>query len=175
MGAWAEQLGARLRSGDVVLLEGGMGAGKTTLTRALARGIGVERPERVSSPTYTICMVHRGPITLVHIDLFRLGELAGTPEQSPAQAPAGSPSQGDRPRPVRSAAFESLGLEHDELPGPGQMLVVEWANLWADPPPEHLLIVLERPVDSEHSRRIRVLAAGRRWTSSDLPDLPKTT
>lgn len=172
MTAWAEALGARMRSGDVLLLEGAMGSGKTTLTRALARGLGIERPGRVSSPTYTVCMVHRGPIALVHVDLFRLAELAVDPEQSAERSSSGSVGPGDHSRPIRSAAFESLGLEHDELPGPGQILVVEWADLWADPPPEHLLITLERALGSEHSRRIRVLAAGRRWSTSDLPELP---
>lgn len=153
--AWARRLGARMRGGEVLLLVGPMGAGKTTFARAFAEGLGVDRPERVSSPTYTVCMVHPGPIGLVHIDLFRLMEA------------------GDEAGSVGTSAFEALGLEHDELPGPGQILLVEWADAWADPPAEHLRITFEVPRDSEHSRRIGVLGAGFRWSVDDLTELWK--
>ena len=64
-------LGACLRAGDVVLLEGEMGAGKSVLTRAAARGLGVEGP--VPSPTFTILNIHEGrEIRLYHFDLYRL-------------------------------------------------------------------------------------------------------
>ena len=64
-------LGACLRAGDVVLLEGEMGAGKSVLTRAAARGMGVEGP--VPSPTFTILNIHEGSsIKLYHFDLYRL-------------------------------------------------------------------------------------------------------
>ena len=79
MCAWGEALGADLRGGDVVLLRGPMGAGKTTLVRAIARGLGVARPDRVRSPTFAVCMIHAGPIELVHVDLFRLGEADSAP------------------------------------------------------------------------------------------------
>ena len=64
-------LGACLRVGDVVLLEGEMGAGKSVLTRAAARGMGVEGP--VPSPTFTILNIHDGAaMKLYHFDLYRL-------------------------------------------------------------------------------------------------------
>lgn len=64
-------LGACLRAGDVVLLEGEMGAGKSVLTRAAARGLGVEGP--VPSPTFTILNIHEGrEVKLYHFDLYRL-------------------------------------------------------------------------------------------------------
>ena len=64
-------LGSRLRAGDVVLLEGEMGAGKSVLTRAAARGMGVCGP--VPSPTFTILNIHEGEgLRLYHFDLYRL-------------------------------------------------------------------------------------------------------
>ena len=64
-------LGACLRAGDVVLLRGEMGAGKSVLTRAAARGMGVEGP--VPSPTFTILNIHEGTsLRLYHFDLYRL-------------------------------------------------------------------------------------------------------
>lgn len=64
-------LGACLRAGDVVLLYGEMGAGKSVLTRAAARGMGVTGP--VPSPTFTILNIHEGrALRLYHFDLYRL-------------------------------------------------------------------------------------------------------
>ena len=64
-------LGACLRPGDVVLMFGEMGAGKSVLTRAAARALGVEGP--VPSPTFTILNMHEGKaMRLYHFDLYRL-------------------------------------------------------------------------------------------------------
>lgn len=73
LGAW---LGARLGAGDVVLLSGPLGAGKTVLARGIGRGLGVAGP--VTSPTFVIAREHapapdgRG-VPLVHVDAYRLG------------------------------------------------------------------------------------------------------
>ena len=68
-------LAPRLRIGDVVLLEGTLGAGKTAFVRGLAAGLGLA-PAAVSSPTFTIVQEYRpatpGPVTLQHVDLYRL-------------------------------------------------------------------------------------------------------
>ncbi len=64
-------LGACLRAGDVVLLRGEMGAGKSVLTRAAAKGMGVVGP--VPSPTFTVLNIHEGrTMKLYHFDLYRL-------------------------------------------------------------------------------------------------------
>ena len=71
------RLGGLLRAGDLVVLTGGLGAGKTTLTRGLGEGLGVRGP--VTSPTFVIARVHPslvgGPL-LVHADAYRLGGVA---------------------------------------------------------------------------------------------------
>ena len=64
-------IGACMRVGDVVLLRGEMGAGKSVLTRAAARAMGVTGP--VPSPTFTILNIHEGSaLRLYHFDLYRL-------------------------------------------------------------------------------------------------------
>jgi tRNA threonylcarbamoyladenosine biosynthesis protein TsaE len=70
----AAELAARLRPGDVVLVSGELGSGKTTFVRGACRALGVDRP--VTSPTFTIGQVHSGPVEVAHLDLFRLGSLA---------------------------------------------------------------------------------------------------
>ena len=68
-----QSLGACMRVGDVVLLTGEMGAGKSVLTRAAAHAMGVEGP--VPSPTFTILNIHEGrAIRLYHFDLYRLSD-----------------------------------------------------------------------------------------------------
>jgi tRNA threonylcarbamoyladenosine biosynthesis protein TsaE len=96
--ALAEQLGAQFRGGEVVLLSGELGAGKTVFVRGLARGVGAD-PNEVSSPTFVLLTSYPGRLTLHHADLYRL---AGDGDEI------------------------ELGL--DELPGPGGVLAVEWAE-----------------------------------------------
>jgi tRNA threonylcarbamoyladenosine biosynthesis protein TsaE len=66
-----EVIGRSLKAGDLVLLHGGLGAGKTTLVRGLARAVGYRG--RVSSPTFALAHRYRGKrLTLHHLDLYRL-------------------------------------------------------------------------------------------------------
>jgi tRNA threonylcarbamoyladenosine biosynthesis protein TsaE len=77
--AETEAIGARvaagLEPGDVVLIEGELGAGKTTLVRGAARALGVRQP--VTSPTFTIGQRYPAPVPVAHLDLYRVPGLAG--------------------------------------------------------------------------------------------------
>jgi tRNA threonylcarbamoyladenosine biosynthesis protein TsaE len=96
--AAAEDLATAFRGGEVVLLTGELGAGKTAFVRGLARGVGAD-PAEVSSPTFVLLTSYPGRLTLHHADLYRLG---------------GDGDDGE------------LGLE--ELPGPRGVLAIEWAE-----------------------------------------------
>jgi tRNA threonylcarbamoyladenosine biosynthesis protein TsaE len=78
-----EAVGARiaagLSAGDVVVVSGELGAGKTTLIRGACRALGVEGP--VTSPTFTIGRRYRGRLPISHLDLYRLG---GLDDEDPA-------------------------------------------------------------------------------------------
>jgi tRNA threonylcarbamoyladenosine biosynthesis protein TsaE len=112
--ALAEALAAGFRGGEVVLLTGDLGAGKTAFVKGLARGLGVD-PGEVVSPTFVLLTRYRGRLLLHHADLYRL---------------AGG---GDE---------REIGLE--ELPGPDGVLAVEWAErLGGTPWPGALRVGLE--------------------------------
>ncbi len=68
----AEELGRRLKPGEVVLLFGELGAGKTTFVQGLARGLGVSEDYYIQSPTFALINEYPGRIPLFHIDLYRL-------------------------------------------------------------------------------------------------------
>lgn len=73
----AASLAKMLNGGDVVLLEGNLGAGKTTFTKGLAEGLGIKRV--IKSPTYTLIREYdEGRVPLYHMDVYRLEETGGT-------------------------------------------------------------------------------------------------
>lgn len=67
------RVGERLSGGEVILLNGPLGAGKTVFVKGLARALGVDE-EEVTSPSFTLVNLHRGRLLLYHLDLYRLGE-----------------------------------------------------------------------------------------------------
>ena len=69
----AAELAQGLAPGDVVLVEGELGAGKTTFVRGASRALGVTGP--VSSPTFTIGQRYSGTVAVAHVDLFRIADL----------------------------------------------------------------------------------------------------
>lgn len=156
--AWGRALAGVLRAGDLLVLTGGLGAGKTTLTQGLGDGLGVRG--QVASPTFVIAREHpalprpdgtRGP-ALVHVDAYRLGSLD---------------------------EVEALDLDSslDEA-----VTVVEWGAGWVEGlADDRLELHLDRPhggVDAdveEAAAGERVLTArgvGARWEGVELPPAP---
>jgi tRNA threonylcarbamoyladenosine biosynthesis protein TsaE len=111
--AVGERLAAALAPGNVVLLHGQLGAGKTAFVRGLARGLGAAADE-VSSPTFTLIQEYRGGrLPLFHVDLYRL-----------------------EPR-----ELGDLGL--DELISGEAVVAIEWAERWPDRPADAIDVRIE--------------------------------
>jgi tRNA threonylcarbamoyladenosine biosynthesis protein TsaE len=64
-----KRLGAQLRAGDLILLNGPLGAGKTVLVQGIGSALGFTE---VTSPTFVISRIHTGPLSLIHVDTYRL-------------------------------------------------------------------------------------------------------
>ena len=116
--ALGEQLGARLKPGDLVLLAGPLGSGKTTFVRGMARGAGSDA--KVQSPTFTLVRVYPGRVQLAHVDLYRVraaGELADLGLDELLDEGAMVIEWGDRLDVKRAEVvlFESLGDDRRRL------------------------------------------------------------
>jgi len=114
-------LGVLLRAGDVLLLQGTLGTGKTLLTQGIAKGMGISDP--VTSPTFILANQYDGPLTLYHIDLYRI---------------------------EATAEAIDLGLD-DYFYGEG-VCVVEWpARAMSAMPLEYLHVTLEHVDETERN------------------------
>ncbi len=69
---FGKKLGAMAQNGDVILLHGDLGAGKTTLTQAIAIGLEVPEEQYVSSPSFALMHEYQGRLSLYHLDCYRL-------------------------------------------------------------------------------------------------------
>jgi tRNA threonylcarbamoyladenosine biosynthesis protein TsaE len=99
--AAGHELSRILRSGDIIVLRGELGAGKTTLVKGIAEGFKAARQEDVTSPTFTLIHEYRGPeVTLFHLDLYRI----------------------ETERELLTLAFDDLRSE------PASILLVEWGE-----------------------------------------------
>ena len=117
-------LGAELQPGDVVLLYGQLGAGKTAFVRGLAHGVGAS-PDEVSSPTFTLVQEYAGAsATLYHVDLYRL-----------------------EPKEV-----DDLGLE--ELVSADGIVAIEWADRWTGRPDDVIQVWIEEAGEEKRSIRV---------------------
>ena len=132
---WGEVLGKQLRSGDTIALEGDLGAGKTVLTKGIARGLGIE--SRITSPTFTLINEYRLDGTIFyHVDCYRLG---------------GS---------VNSTA-EGISIGLPDILNGENIVVVEWAGKVKALLP-HAYLWIELHHAGENSRKLLVKGIGRR-------------
>jgi len=135
MKQFGEKLGASLCGGEIIELVGDVGAGKTTLTKGIAAGLGVK--DNVQSPSFTISRVYEGrdDLIMAHYDFYRLGD-AGI-----------------------------MGNELDEsMSEPGTVTIIEWANVVGGILPDDRLSINIMTL-SEDSRRLVILAGGEKSRS----------
>lgn len=122
------------RAGDLVVLAGEMGAGKTAFAKGFGAALGVVEP--ITSPTFTL--VHSydtpGKVTLHHADIYRL-----------------------------STHNEVADLALNELLEYGGIVLVEWGDVVAQSLGEHLLVRLDLDADDEEARVITLSGTGRSW------------
>ena len=97
--AQGREIGARLTAPVLILLSGDLGAGKTTLTKGIAAGLGAAREDDVTSPTFTLVHKYEGSTRVYHVDLYRIEDLHD---------------------------FETLGLE--DLFAEQAVVIVEWPD-----------------------------------------------
>jgi tRNA threonylcarbamoyladenosine biosynthesis protein TsaE len=69
---YAKSLAGKVEPGDIFLLEGGLGAGKSVFVRGMAKGLGIE--EYIPSPTFTLINIYNGKYTVYHFDLYRIND-----------------------------------------------------------------------------------------------------
>ena len=132
MKALGKRLGTFLKGGEIIELVGDVGAGKTTLTKGIAEGLGID--EDIQSPSFTISRVYdaRDSLVLAHYDFYRLHD-AGI------------------------MANELQEIVHDK----NTITIIEWAEIVSGVLPHDRLTIDITPV-SETSRHIKLLASGER-------------
>lgn len=167
MRALGERIAHIVRGGDVLLLSGPLGAGKTTLAQGFGNGLGIAEP--IVSPTFTIARELNGRFTngaaahLVHVDAYRLGGTAYAPGQDSIGRLLDE--------------LESLGLDEElEDPSENTVVLMEWGEQMAAAlAPERLEIHIDRPLDmtqavdntptSEGTRIVTLIPVGSDWQS----------
>ena len=134
------RLAGALRPGDLVVLSGPLGAGKTALTQGIGSALGVRG--RVTSPTFVLARVHPGPLPLVHVDAYRLRDSGAA-----------------------RLELDDLDLDADL---PGSVVVVEWGDGLAEGLSDAWLEVrLDRPAGAPPDLRTAfVTPYGRRWSTT---------
>ena len=132
-----QQLGAQLRAGDLILLNGPLGAGKTVLVQGIGAALGFNE---VTSPTFVISRIHKGALSLIHVDAYRLLESG-------------------------KAALYLDDLDLD-TPRESAVTVIEWGGAEsARLSDDRLEIEIDR---TEDQREVTISAVGPRWAGFEL-------
>jgi len=123
--ALGERIGALVSGGSVIALRGGLGAGKTTFAKGVARGLGID--DEVTSPTFTVVSEYVGRLRFHHIDAYRLSG---------------------------SEDFASVGAE-ELVADPGGLCLVEWSERVAESmPPDAIRVELSVQSDGSRELRL---------------------
>ena len=132
-----QKLGTQIRAGDLILLNGPLGAGKTVLVQGIGAALGFID---VTSPTFVISRIHKGPLSLIHVDAYRLLEGG-------------------------NAALYLDDLDLDTA-RESAVTVIEWGGAeFARLSDERLEIDIDR---TEEEREVSIRAIGPRWTGFEL-------
>lgn len=185
MRALGRRLASVLRAGDVVILSGPLGAGKTTLTQGIGEGLGVRGP--VTSPTFVIARVHpplaaaRSSDSGLSSSGFAASGPAGGPASGPASGAAGRVT-GPRPALVHADAYRlGSAIEMDDLDldadTGSSVTVVEWGEGLAEGLAEDRLEITIAPGpagdltpgEGDAPRLVHVHGVGARWEDVKLP------
>ena len=131
------RIGARCRAGDLILLNGPLGAGKTVLVQGIGEALGITD---VTSPTFVISRIHKAPLSLIHVDAYRLLEGGNA-----------------------AAYLDDLDLD---TAGENAVTVIEWGGEEsARLSDERLEITIDR---SDEVREVTINKTGARWQGVDL-------
>ncbi|NDA17236.1 MAG: tRNA (adenosine(37)-N6)-threonylcarbamoyltransferase complex ATPase subunit type 1 TsaE [Burkholderiaceae bacterium] len=133
------RLAARLQAGDIIVLKGNLGAGKTALTQGIGKYLGITD---ITSPTFVISRTHKGKISLIHVDAYRL--LGGTKQN-----------------------FQIDDLDLDTTRD-GAITVIEWGEDVASRLQEDYLLVTFEFGEGEDDRMVEFSGHGKRWEGFSL-------
>lgn len=134
--AFGKKLAGLLRSGDVLCLEGNLGAGKTLLVQGIAAGLAVAGP--VTSPTFTVMNVYEGELTVYHFDVYRL--------EHPAE-------------------LQDIGFDEYTGPHSAGIAIIEWPDKFPQCMPEENIWIVLSPGEAMDERVLSIRVQGKRYAS----------
>jgi tRNA threonylcarbamoyladenosine biosynthesis protein TsaE len=132
-------IATKIKAGDLIVLSGPLGAGKTALTKGIGLGLGIEG---VTSPTFVISRVHKGAIPLIHVDAYRLLGSAKT-----------------------TFEFDDLDLDTGRE---SAVTVIEWGGEVGARFGEDFLEILIEFGASDDERNVKAIPHGKRWEGFTL-------